>query len=82
MAKIKVTDNGNVKVTMSKKQWAVLMAICDYVRLGNSNQAVTEISNLLIDAEGFNWDYIVEDNTKVSFTVDPEDGFIIELADE
>ena len=57
MVKIRHTENGNVKVTMTPMQWDILMTICNYVRLGDRNEATRAISDLLVQTEEFNQEY-------------------------
>jgi hypothetical protein len=83
MAKAKITDLGNVKVTMSRDQYIAVMAILNRVRLGRSYPARSKISDLVIDLEEFNSyedieeevDYLTE---HVSFSYNEEEGFVIE----
>lgn len=69
MAKVKFTDNGNIKVTMTPYQWEILSTICNGVRLGNRNSATSAISDLLIDVEPFNLDHRFGEDGRVKATV-------------
>ena len=54
MAKVKYTDNANVKLTMSEDQYVAVMAILNKVRLGRDSYTKGILTDLLIDVEPFN----------------------------
>lgn len=83
MAKAKITDLGNVKVTMTRDQYIAVMAILHRVRLGRKYPATAEITDLLIDLEGFNSYEDLEEEVEylteqISFSYNDEEGFVIE----
>jgi hypothetical protein len=94
MAKARITESGNVKLTMSIEQFNVLNAIFAHVRLGNRTEARSDFSQLVIDIEKDlgTWECsdefedvsvavsIVDDSDKVIATL--KDNFCIELGDE
>ena len=91
MAKARITESGNVKLTMSIEQFNVLNAICSNVRMGNTNPLRNEFSQLMIDIERDlgTWEYndeyeevrvtasIVDINCEVIANL--EDNFCIEI---
>jgi hypothetical protein len=94
MAKARITESGNVKLTMSIEQFNVLNAIFAHVRLGSLTEARSDFSQLVIDIEKQlgTWEYndefdpvpvaisIVDDSDNVIATL--KDNFCIELGDE
>lgn len=83
MVKAKLTDSGNVKVTMSVDQWVAINAILSNVRLGSKPGLTTVISDFLIGLDGFNTEmgfdediFYYSEKVGVSLT---EDGMVIEL---
>lgn len=51
MAKARITETGNVKLTMSIEQFNVLNAILGNVRMGDANPLRSHFSQMLIDFE-------------------------------
>lgn len=77
MAKAKLTDNGNVRVTMTPMQWDVIMSILNHTRLGSDNEARQAISELLVDLDAFNNDLgvgVVDSDISVNIGVEKKDG--------
>lgn len=69
MAKVKYTENGNVKVTMTPEQFDVVHAILGHVRLGNSGNAA-----LMADLAEAMSEYAGEaDYDMISFSVEDDD---------
>jgi len=62
MAKVKITDNGNVKVTMSVDQWITINAILSNCRMGYKEGMTTYLSEFLTDVEWFNDENCFEDD--------------------
>ena len=93
MAKARITEAGNVKLTMSMEQFNVLQGIFNHVRLGHDNDARAAFSQLVIDIEKDigTWEYhdeyeeisvtgsIVDDSCEV--VVPLADNFCIEIQD-
>ena len=77
MAKIKETQNGNIKVTMTPDQFDLVHAILGYTRLGMKGNAAL-IADLVIEMDDFvgddaNYDMIKftsEDSEGNEFVVD------------
>ncbi|MHB8123793.1 MAG: hypothetical protein ACYDG4_16785 [Desulfuromonadaceae bacterium] len=83
MAKAKITDLGNVKVSMTRDQYIAVMAILQHVRLGRTYPAAAEISDLVIDLQEFNSYADLEEEVEylakqVSFSYNDEEGFVFE----
>ena len=84
MAKAKITQKGNVQVTMTPLQYEVIMRVLDFVRLGDRNDATSAISDFAIDLEPFNSEFgfgIEENNVNVSFTREGKSGVVKTLDD-
>ena len=84
MAKAKMTQKGNVQVTMTPLQYEVIMRVMDFVRLGDMNAATSAISDFAIELEPFNSEFgigIEENNVNVSFTRETRSGVTKELDD-
>lgn len=82
MAKAKMTESGNVRVTMTPLQYEVITQILDFVRLGDMNAATTAISDFAIELEPFNAEFgfgIEENNVEVSFTRETKSGLTKQL---
>lgn len=69
MAKVKMTDNGNIKVTMTPEQFDVLHAILGHVRLGNNGNAahMSELAEAMSEYAG------EADYDMITFTIEDED---------
>lgn len=78
MAKIKETQNGNIKVTMTQDQFDLVHAILGYVRMGvNGNAALIADLNTEMDAfrdDDANFDMI-------KFTIEGHLGNVFEVKD-
>ena len=77
MAKVKYTDNANVKLTMSEDQYIAVMAILNKVRLGRDSYTKGILTDLLIDVDSFNAENTIDtaafelcDEIKVTFEFD------------
>lgn len=84
MAKAKMTQKGNVQVTMTPLQYEVITRVMDFVRLGDMNAATSAISDFAIELEPFNSEFgfgIEENNVNVSFTRETRSGVAKELDD-
>lgn len=71
MAKIKETQNGNIKVTMTQDQFDLVHAILGYVRLGMKGNAAL-IADLITEMNVFRDDEANFDMIK--FTIEDLDG--------
>ncbi len=77
MAKVKYTENGNVKVTMTHEQFVLVQAILGHVRLGMRGNADL-IANLTEAMSEFASE---PDYDVISFTTDDEFGNKITIED-
>ena len=74
MAKVKVTENGNYKVTMNQRQFALVSAILGHVRLGmkgNANE-IADLAKAMHSVEEPDFDMI-------GFTTEDDDGNTISI---
>lgn len=69
MAKVKMTDNGNIKVTMTPEQFDVVHAIMGHVRLGNTGNAsiMAELAEAMSEYAG------EADYDMITFSVEDDD---------
>lgn len=83
MAKAKITNKGNVQVTMTHTQWEVVMSVLNHCRLGSDNVARAALSDICIDLSSFNdtYDFGSGEFFKVTVTKEKKDGFIKEIDD-
>lgn len=84
MAKAKLTERGNVQVTMTPMQYAAITRILDFVRLGDRNAPTTAISNFCIDLENFNAEFgfgLDDEDVIVAFSRETRSGAVKELDD-
>lgn len=77
MAKVKSTENGNRKVTMSPAQFELVHAILGHVRLGNTGNAaiMAELAEAMSEYAG-DADYDL-----ITFTFDDGEGNTVALDD-
>lgn len=77
MAKVKYTEKGNVKVTMTPEQFDVLHAILGHVRLGNTGNAaiMAELAEAMSEYAG-EADYDI-----ITFSVEEDNGSKYKVAD-
>ena len=78
MAKVKSTENGNRKVTMSPAQFELVHAILGHVRLGNTGNAAI-MADLAIEMFKFSGDAANFDMIK--FTTEDHQGNPVEIED-
>lgn len=78
MAKVKSTENGNRKVTMSPAQFELVHAILGHVRLGNTGNAAI-MADLAIKMSEFSGDDPNFDMIK--FTTEDHLGNVFEVKD-
>ena len=87
MAKAKLTESGNVKLTLTPLQYATIRAMIYRTRLGGDNPIRDAISQLASDLEDFDYESEFVHEAKVicdmiSYSYSPTDGLIIEVGVE
>jgi hypothetical protein len=76
MAKVKVTENGNYKVTMNREQFELVSAILGHVRRGMNGNAneIAELAKAMHSVEEPDFDMI-------RFTTDDDEGNTVSIED-